>query len=204
MREEMDREERDPGREAGDEREPGAVGIGDDGPAAGDEGGNVEDQDPFVEIAELRDELGRVNERHLRLAAEFDNYRKRIERDRQTLVARLQVDLVSSLLEVVDDLERVAETGETATAAAVVDGIRLVERKFLTILAAAGLEPIDAEGELFDPAVMEAVATAPTEDPDEDHLVADVFQRGYRFGEVLVRPARVRVLSYAPPSGGSE
>jgi molecular chaperone GrpE len=204
MKEAMDREERDPGREAGEEREPGAVGVGDDAPAAGDEGENGEDQDPFAEVEELRDELGRVSERHLRLAAEFDNYRKRIERDRQTLVARLQADLVSSLLEVVDDLERVAETGETATPTAVVEGIRLVERKFLNILAAAGLEPIEAEGEPFDPSVMEAVATAPTVDPAEDHVVADVFQRGYRFGEVLVRPARVRVLSYAPPSGGSE
>jgi molecular chaperone GrpE (heat shock protein) len=74
-------------------------------------------------------------------------------------VARLQVDLVASLLDVMDDLERVADSGAGTTADAVVEGIRLVEKKFLTVLTAAGLEAIDAEGELFDPEVMEAMAT---------------------------------------------
>lgn len=171
---------------------------------AGTVGVEEESHDVVAEVEELRGELSQLSDRHLRLAAEFDNYRKRTERDRQTLAARLQVDLVSSLLEVVDDLERVAETGAGTTAAAVVEGIRLVEKKFLSVLAAAGLEPIDAEGDPFDPAVMEAVATVPTDDPAEDHRVADVFQRGYRLGEILVRPARVRVLSYEGPAGGSE
>jgi molecular chaperone GrpE len=160
--------------------------------------------DVAAELEDLRGELGRVNDRHLRLAAEFDNYRKRTERDRQALSARLQADLVSELLEVVDDLERVAATGESTTAEGVVEGVVLVKKKFLNILSAAGLEAIDAEGEPFDPLTMEAVAVAPTGDPDEDHVVADVFQRGYRFGEVLVRPARVRVMSYEGSAGGSE
>jgi molecular chaperone GrpE len=201
MRDETDRPHRGPDHEPAAEQAQGAVGVGDDREEGGEE---RQDRDLSSELADVRDELGRVNDRHLRLAAEFDNYRKRIERDRQTLVARLQVDLVSSLLEVIDDLERVADMGEASPAAAVVEGVRLVEKKFLTILSAAGLEPIEAEGEAFDPAVMEAVATAPTDDPEQDHLVADVFQRGYRFGEVLVRPARVRVLSYAGPAGESE
>lgn len=162
------------------------------------------DEDVAEELDELRDEVRRLNDRHLRLAAEFDNYRKRIDRERQTLVARLQADLVASLLDVIDDLERVVENSENATTGAVVDGVRLVEKKFRTILGAAGLEAVDAEGEPFDPSVMEAMAMVPTDDPDQDHLVADVFQRGYRFGEVLVRPARVRVLSYEAPSEGSE
>jgi molecular chaperone GrpE len=199
MREETDRrEDQGPGREPQEEREPGGVGVGE----SADQ--DVEVGDLSRDLEEVREELDRVNDRHLRLAAEFDNYRKRIERDRQTLVARLQVDLVASLLDVVDDLERVAETGETTTAAAVVEGVRLVEKKFLTILNAAGLEPLDSEGEPFDPETMEAVATVPTDDPARDHVVADVFQRGYRFGEVLVRPARVRVLSYEGRAGGGE
>jgi molecular chaperone GrpE len=160
--------------------------------------------EPSAEIEELREEVDRLNDRHLRLAAEFDNYRKRNERDRHRLVARLQADLVASLLDVVDDLERVAQSGTGTTPDAVMDGVRLVEKKFRTVLDAAGLEAIDADGELFDPSVMEAMATVPTDDPAEDDLVADVFQRGYRFGEILVRPARVRVLKYESPAERSE
>jgi molecular chaperone GrpE len=195
MREETERQDDGPGRVPGEEADPGVIGVGPE---------DQDDQDLAAELEDLRDEVARFNERHLRLAAEFDNYRKRIERDRQTLAARLQVDLVASLLDVVDDLERVAETGATGTAAAVVEGVRLVEKKFLTVLAGAGLEPIAAEGEVFDPAVMEAVATVATDDPAQDHRVADVFQRGYRLGEILVRPARVRVLSYEGAAEGSE
>lgn len=194
MREETDWQDDETGRTPDQGDEPEAVGVGDE-----DHG-----EDLASELEDLRSEIDRYNERHLRLAAEFDNYRKRTERDRQTLAARLQADLISSLLDVVDDLERVAETGETTTAAAVVEGVRLVERKFLNVLAAAGLDPIDAEGEPFDPEVMEAVATVPTDDIAHDHKVADVFQRGYRLGDILVRPARVRVLSYEGPAEGSD
>jgi molecular chaperone GrpE len=189
----------------------------DDGPG-GDDGDGTVRTDPYNEadedegyqedtageVDELRDEVRRLNDRHLRLAAEFDNYRKRVDRERQTLVARLQADLVASLLDVIDDLERVVENSESATTSAVVDGVKLVEKKFRTVLGAAGLEVVDAEGEPFDPSVMEAMAMVPTDDPAQDHMVADVFQRGYRFGEVLVRPARVRVLSYEGPSEKSE
>jgi molecular chaperone GrpE len=156
------------------------------------------------EVEELRDELTELRDRHLRLAAEFDNYRKRNERDRQTLVTRLQVDLVASLLDVIDDLERVAESGADTTPDGVIEGIQLVEKKFRSVLRAAGLEAIDAEGELFDPAVMEAMMVVPTDDPSQDDCVADVFQRGYRFGDVLVRPARVKVLKYEGAAEGSE
>jgi molecular chaperone GrpE len=196
MREDRDRrpDEHDDGRSA--EEEQGAVGV--DAEQEEAEAGVA------AEVHELRAELSEFRDRHLRLAAEFDNYRKRNERDRHTLVTRLQVDLVASLLEVVDDLERVAESGEDASPAALIEGVHLVEKKFRAVLAAAGLEPIDAEGELFDPALMEAMMIVPTEDPAEDDRVADVFQRGYRFGDVLVRPARVRVLKYQGSAEGSE
>lgn len=202
MREEIEREDRRPDDErAQNEREDSAVGVDPDRDA---QAADRYDADVAAEVDELRGEVKRLNDRHLRLAAEFDNYRKRIERERQTLVARLQADLVASLLDVIDDLERVVESSDNATTEAVVDGVRLVEKKFQTVLSAAGLEKVDADGEVFDPSVMEAMATVPTDDPAMDHVVADVFQRGYRFGEVLVRPARVRVLSYEPPSERSE
>lgn len=151
---------------------------------------------PASEVEELREELESLNDRHLRLAAEFDNYRKRNQRDREALASRLQADLVGSLLDVLDDLQRVAEGGEDVDAEAVLEGVRLVEKKFVTVLEGAGLTPVDSEGERFDPELMEALGTVPTDDPEKDGHVADVFQRGYRLRDMLLRPARVRVFQY--------
>lgn len=147
-------------------------------------------------VEELREELETLNDQHLRLAAEFNNYRRRNERERSALATRLQADLVASLLDVLDDLQRVADSGADVRADSVLEGVRLVEKKFASVLEAAGLEPIEAEGEPFDPEVMEALMSVPTQDPDKDHRVADVFQRGYRFRDAMVRPARVRVWQH--------
>lgn len=154
-----------------------------------------EEEGASTAVDELKDELDALNDRHLRLAAEFDNYRKRNERDRDALAARLQVDLVRPLLDILDDLERVSESADAAGGAeSVAEGVRLVEKKFRSVLEAAGLEALDVTGEPFDPSVMEALMTVPTDDPERDDQVADVFQKGYRFRGALIRPARVRVL----------
>lgn len=191
--------------DAGDSSEnvsSGPDGPGVDGSGNGAEAGAVAaDADEAVaavaaEADELREELNSLNDQHLRLAAEFDNYRKRNERDRQTLATRLQSDLVTSFLDVLDDLQRVAESDADARFDAVLEGVRLVEKKFVTVLEAAGLERVDAEGKPFDPEVMEALMSVSTDDPDLDERVADVFQPGYRFRETLLRPARVRVWQY--------
>lgn len=154
-------------------------------------------------VDELRGELDSLNDRHLRLAAEFDNYRKRNERERDALAARLQVDLVRPLLEVLDDLERVSTAGGEAgsSAESVAEGVRLVEKKFRSVLEAAGVEVVEAAGEPFDPATMEALMTVPTDDPAADEVVADVFQKGYRYRDALIRPARVRVLKFDESAG---
>lgn len=154
-----------------------------------------------TEVEELRTELDTLNDRHLRLAAEFDNYRKRNDRDRQSLASRLQVQLVRPLLDVLDDLERVVASASEGDGESLAEGARLVEKKFRAVLESAGLESLDAEGRPFDPEVMEALMTVPTADPDEDDRVADVFQKGYRFSGTLVRPARVRVLKYDESAG---
>lgn len=165
-------------------------------PTGADRGGTA-----GSEVDTLREELHTLNDRHLRLAAEFDNYRKRNERERGTLATRLQANLVASLLDVLDDLQRVGDAGPDSGADSVLEGVRLVEKKFRTVLESAGLEPLDADEAVFDPEVMEALMTVPTDDPDRDGHVADVFQRGYRFRDVLVRPARVRVWQYDGPEG---
>jgi molecular chaperone GrpE len=154
---------------------------------AGNESGVVET---------LRADVARMNDRHLRLAAEFDNFRKRVERERTEMYSRAQADLVGRLLDVVDDLQRVALHGEETADQAFVDGVRLVEKKMLQVLVNSGLEPVDAAGKTFDPNTMEALATVAAESVDEDDVVADVFQPGYLFRGNLIRPARVRVKQY--------
>lgn len=158
--------------------------------------GEEEQAEVSSEVQELREELESLSDRHLRLAAEFDNYRKRNHRDREMLATRLQADLVGSLLDVLDDLQRVAEGGDAGEAEPLLEGVRLVEKKFMTVLEGAGVTPVDAEGSRFDPEVMEALGMVPTDDPEKDGQVADVFQRGYRLRDHLVRPARVQVYQH--------
>lgn len=143
------------------------------------------------------DELSALRERHLRLAAEFDNYRKRVERERGESWVRAQAQLLERLLEPLDDLARVADYDPATTpAGALHEGCEMVERKFLRAMEAAGLEEIDAAGKPFDPTIHEALTTVPAETAEEDNMVAQVYQKGYRLKGVLLRPARVVVKKH--------
>ena len=145
----------------------------------------------------LEQQLAEQQDKYLRLAAEYDNYRKRTARERSEQSARAQADLVRQLLDALDDLARFAHVDpETTDGATVVQGVELVERKFLKTLSAAGLEIIDPVNQNFDPQVQEAVATEPALSPEDDHVVARVFQVGYRFNGQLLRPARVVVKQW--------
>jgi len=156
---------------------------------------------PGDEAAALAAEVADWKDRHLRLAAEYDNYRKRAARERDELRTRAQGDLARRLLEALDDLGRVAHLDPAVTAAPdVIAGVELVERKVLRELAAAGLEAVSATGVPFDPEMHEAIATAAAGSPAEDHTVAAVFQPGYRFHGMLLRPARVQVRIFSEPS----
>lgn len=143
---------------------------------------------------ELRAERDRIRDRHLRLAADFDNYRKRTEDRLRRRWDRAQADLVSRFLEPLDDLLRVTalEAGN-ASVEAIVEGVDLVERKFLRVLEEAGVEIVDPAGEAFDPNTMEAMMRVPAGSDEEDDMVERVFQLGYTFRGRLVRPARVSV-----------
>jgi molecular chaperone GrpE len=148
-----------------------------------------------AELSSARGELGRAMDQFRRLAADFDNYKKRNERERLETTSRAQADVVRRLLDVVDDLELVAAYSED-TPAPLLEGVQLVERKHLQILGSLGLERIEAEGATFDPTTMEGLATVPAESADQDDLVADVFQQGYLFNGQVLRPARVRVKQH--------
>lgn len=148
------------------------------------------------DLESLERDLATASDRYLRLAAEFDNYRRRIDRERGEAFVRAQADLAGRLLDALDDLERVSEHAESATHESLVEGVQLVERKLRQVLATAGLEQIDADGAIFDPKSMEAVAMIGTDSAAEDDIVSDVFQRGYGFKGTLLRPARVRVKKH--------
>lgn len=145
----------------------------------------------------LVQELQELQDRHLRLAAEFENYRKRTRRELAEMRLRAQAELVRCLLEVLDDLGRVAEATPDATVESLQEGIALVELKMRRELDDAGLARIEAAGKRFDPTLHEAIVTRPVSEPEEDDLVSRVFLEGYTFGPILVRPARVEVSKYA-------
>jgi molecular chaperone GrpE len=165
--------------------------------ADGDDGSSAQQAPEGERVQALQSEMSTLQDRHLRLAAEYDNYRKRSERERSESWGRAQGDIVKRLLDVLDDLQRVAHYDEaTTTVHALHEGVELVEKKLRTLLENSGLETVDAEGKVFDPTTMEALMTAPTDERAEDEHVADVFQKGYRFQNTLLRPARVRVKKF--------
>ena len=129
----------------------------------------------------------------LRKTAEFDNFRKRIERERQAVSESAAADLIAELLPLVDDLERALRTeaaGESAQAYR--RGVELIHRQLLELLRKRGVRPIVAEGTDFDPHYHQAVSHEPAEDRREGEVIEE-FRRGYMLGDRLLRPAMVKV-----------
>jgi molecular chaperone GrpE len=123
-----------------------------------------------------------------RVAADFENYRKRVARDQENLVARAHERLVKELLPVLDDLERALQAAAEHEEAKLEDGVRLVHRELKEALAKEGLVEIETNGK-FDPHKHEALLTQPS-DEDEGAII-QVLQKGYRLGDRVLRPARV-------------
>jgi len=144
-------------------------------------------------IQRLEDENAELRDRHLRLAAEFDNFRKRSARERVELADRAQASLAVKLLDVLDDLDRVVASPGSADV--VHQALILIDRKLRKELEAAGLERVDPAGQPFDPALHEAVSIVIPPPGAADHTVAATFQAGVRFKGSLIRPARVQVYS---------
>src|SRR5262245_15781733 len=123
-----------------------------------------------------------------RVAADFDNYKKRVARDQASLVTRAHERLVKELLPVLDDLERALEAAVEHEEAKLEEGVALVERQLRSTLAKEGLEEVETDGH-FDPHVHEALLAQPSE-ADEGAII-QVLQKGYRLGDRILRPARV-------------
>jgi molecular chaperone GrpE len=147
-----------------------------------------EPDDEFAKVTAERDEYLALAQR---VQADFENYRKRAARDQERLIAHAHERLVRELLPILDDLERALEAAERHEEAALIDGVKLVEKSLRKALEKEGLAEIATEG-AFDPHVHEALAMQPGNGTDSGSVL-EVVQRGYRLGDKVVRPARVIV-----------
>lgn len=156
-------------------------GAGADGKAASDD------------AAKLAEEKAQLNDRLLRLAAEFENYKRRVKKDMEDASHRTVEGLLKEFLPVLDNMDRAlqASQGQAATGG-LLEGVQLVQRQFLTALEKFQVKPFDAQGKPFDPAFHEAVQQVETDAVPSGH-VATVFQRGFTIGSRLLRPALVAV-----------
>jgi molecular chaperone GrpE len=148
-------------------------------------------------VSALQQERDDLYERLLRTTAEFDNYRKRTERERRSLSEAVSADLIQDLLPVIDDLERALRATETGGDPAVDrlrQGFELIHRQLLDVLRRRGVEPLDVVGRDFDPEWHESVATEPATGARDGEITAEI-RRGYRIGQRLLRPAMVRVAT---------
>jgi len=165
-------------------------------------GGGALIEPPEEAVARLEREVTDLKDKYLRLAAEYDNFRKRALKERTEAWEKAQADLVLRLVDALDDLARFAHVDPAQTDAKTIhDGVDLVERKLWKELEAAGVTRVDQSGVPFDPNLHEAVTTGPADHPAKDHTVGAVLQPGYQMRGALIRPARVVVLQWQGRTG---
>ena len=164
------------------------------GDAAPDEASEQVPADPLAELRRERDEL---EDRWLRQTAEFDNYRKRMERERRELADHAASEILHELLPVLDDIERALEAAAASGDPAVLahrQGLELIERQFSDILRKRHVSPVDAMGQDFDPNVHQAVGQEVSEEHREGEVIEEL-RRGYTLKDRLLRPAMVKVAT---------
>jgi molecular chaperone GrpE len=147
-----------------------------------------------IDVAALQSERDDLFDRLQRLAAEFDNFRKRSLREQAAMSARANERLVRELLPILDDLGRALEAASQHEEAKLEEGVRLVHRSLADVLAREGVAEIETDGK-FDPHVHEALLSQPSD--AEEGTVIEVVQKGYMLGDRVVRPARVVVAAAA-------
>jgi molecular chaperone GrpE len=172
--------------------------AGEEAAAPGSDSGAVGHADgPEARIASLEAERDSYLDHLKRVAAEFENYRKRVAREQESTIARATERLVVGLLPVLDDLERAVAAFDDHEADKVAEGVALVHHALKTLLAKEGIVEIAPLGEPFDPHVHEALLQQPSD--EAEGTVIDLVQKGFRLGERVIRPARVVVAAPREP-----
>jgi len=143
------------------------------------------------QLEEAQSKASEYKDGWMRSQAEFQNYRKRIERDNEMMYATMKGDIIKKVLPVLDDLERALQN-RPSNSGAWVSGIELIQKKLLSVLDAEGVKRIEAVGAAFDPNFHEAISHEPSVGVKSGHVIA-VVQNGYMLGERVIRPALVRV-----------
>jgi len=143
------------------------------------------------QLEEAESKVSEYKDGWMRSQADFQNYRKRIERDNEMTYASMKGDIIKKVLPVLDDLERALQN-RPSNSGAWVSGIELIQKKLLSILEAEGVQRIEAVGVAFDPNFHEAISHEPIVGVQSGHVIA-VVQNGYMLGERVIRPALVRV-----------
>ena len=152
-------------------------------------------EDESTETNPLQEKYDMLNNQYIRLAADFDNYRKRNEQEREALLKYGAESTLKKMLEVLDNFERGLKAIEAVEDCdKVKECYSLAYKNFTDVLSKAGLETIKAEGEEFDPNYHEAVMQTPTSDKPENTIVAEL-QKGYKLGDKVLRPALVNVAT---------
>ena len=150
-----------------------------------------------AELAAAKAEAAEWKDKFMRLHAEWDTYRRRTNEQREAEKARAAEKLVTSLLPVIDDFERTIDYAEKNGEGELLGGVRAVHSKFVGVLEKDGVEVIDPAGEAFDALEAQAVATVPDAEAF-DETVHEVYQKGYRLGAKVIRPAMVTVTTGGP------
>lgn len=145
-------------------------------------------------LAALQKKYEELNDAHLRLRAEFDNYRKRTLREKSELIKNGGEGALTHLLPVVDDFERALQNIEKAEdIAAIAEGVELIYNKFVSYLSSQGVKAIEVVGKPFDIEQSEAIATIPAPEPEQKGMVIDCVQTGYTLNDKVIRHAKVVV-----------
>ncbi|HET9588185.1 MAG TPA: nucleotide exchange factor GrpE [Anaerolineales bacterium] len=152
---------------------------------------DAEREDLQKRLEEAESRASEYKDGWMRSQAEFQNYRKRIERDNEMMYSSMKGDIIRKVLPVLDDLERALQN-RPSDSGAWVSGIELIQKKLESILASEGVKKIEAQGAAFDPNFHEAISHEPADGFESGHVIA-VVQNGYMLGERVIRPALVRV-----------
>jgi len=161
-----------------------------------DELTNEQNETPAPEVSDIsaEEELTQLKDAHLRLLAEYDNYRKRTIKEKADLIKNGGEKVLIGLLPVVDDFQRALDTLEQANdLAAVKEGVQLIYQKFMAFLQQNGVKAINTVGQPFDAELSEAVAIVPTADEEQKDKIIDTVQTGYTLNDKVIRHAKVVV-----------
>ncbi|MCS6885181.1 MAG: nucleotide exchange factor GrpE [Acidobacteriota bacterium] len=155
------------------------------------------------ELAEAQDKIAKLSEEKrilyeqlLRRQAEFENFRKRVERERADFELKVRADIISNLLPILDNFERAINSAnlsaDDSNQESFLTGVKLIYRQFLDCLSSFGLTPVKAVGETFDPHIHDAVSTEVNPELPENTILEEL-RRGYKLGDKLIRPSMVKV-----------